>query len=72
MRQDHTTGALLHSEKARWPKTAATTAGLGQFFTDAVRTVAACSSSATPETCVPGHAVGGEEKAVTPDPTKSA
>jgi len=50
-------------EKAGWHKTAATPTGLGQFFTHAVRSVAAaCSSSATPETRVPGNAVVGAKK----------
>ena len=39
-RQDHKLVRFYIPEKARWPKIAATTTGLGQFLTDAVRSVA--------------------------------
>src|ERR1035438_7096853 len=39
-RQDHKLVRFYIPEKARWPKIATTTTGLGQFLTDAVRSVA--------------------------------
>jgi len=40
VKQDHKLVRFYIPEKARWPKIAATTTGLGQFLTDAVRAVA--------------------------------
>jgi type I restriction enzyme M protein len=40
VKQDHKLVRFFIPEKARWPKIAATTTGLGQFLTDAVRAVA--------------------------------
>ncbi len=40
VKQDHKLVHFFTPEKARWPKIAATTTGLGQFLTDAVRAVA--------------------------------
>src|ERR1019366_7992407 len=40
VKQDHKLVGFFIPEKARWPKIAAVTTGLGQFLTDAVRAVA--------------------------------